>query len=77
MIKLWSEITSGSSTIFKGHICFTKPFLLKMGCEIADLRFLKLWFFYTGFYCISRILKLAGKTPEQRRLNRPINHFDV
>ena len=36
----------------KGHICFTKPFLLKMGCEISGWRFLKFWFFYAGFYCI-------------------------
>ena len=36
----------------KGHISFTKPFLLKMGCEISGWRFLKFWFFYAGFYCI-------------------------
>ena len=35
----------------KDHICFTKPFLLKMGCEISGWRFLKVWFFYAGFYC--------------------------
>ena len=27
----------------KGHICFTKRFLLKMGCEISGWRFLKFW----------------------------------
>ena len=36
----------------KGHICFTKPFLLKMACEISGWRFLKFWFFHAGFYCI-------------------------
>ena len=36
-----------------GHICFTKPFLLKMGCEISGWRFLKVLFFYAGFYCIT------------------------
>ena len=44
MVKLWSEIISG-----KGHICFTKPFLLKMDCKISGWRFLKFWFFYAGF----------------------------
>ena len=37
----------------KGHICFTKLFLLEMGCEISGWRFLKFWFFYAGFYCIN------------------------
>ena len=36
----------------KGHICFTKPFSLKMDCKISGWRFLKYWFFYAGFYCI-------------------------
>ena len=36
----------------KGHICFTKPFLLNMGCKISDWKFLKFWFFHVGFYCI-------------------------
>ena len=53
MIRLWSEITSGSRQSGNGHICFTKPFLIKMGCEISGWRFLKLWFFYVRFYCIS------------------------
>ena len=36
----------------KGHICFTKPFLLKMGCEISGWRFLKFWLkLLCGFYC--------------------------
>ena len=52
MIKLWSEITSGSSTICEGPYCFTKTLLLKMGCEISGWRFLKVRFFYAGFYCI-------------------------
>ena len=30
----------------KDHICLTKPFLLKMGCDISGWRFLKFWFFY-------------------------------
>ena len=37
----------------KGHICSAKPFLLKMGCEIPGWRFLKFWFFYSGFYYIA------------------------
>ena len=41
-----------------GHICFTKTFLLKMGCEISGWRFLKVWFFYAGFYCIKYLLAL-------------------
>ena len=40
----------------KDHICVTKPFLLKMGSEISGWRFLKFWFFYAGFYCITRTL---------------------
>ena len=36
----------------EGHICFTKLFLLKMGCKISGWRFLKCWLFYVGFYCI-------------------------
>ena len=45
----------------KGHNCFAKPFLLKMGCEISDWRFLKFWFFYAGFYCRQNLRDL-GKT---------------
>ena len=37
----------------KGHDCFAKPFLLKMDWEISGWRFLKFWFFYAGFYCIT------------------------
>ena len=34
----------------KSHICFTDhAFLLIMGYEISGWRFLKFWFFYTGF----------------------------
>ena len=51
MIKLRSEIASGSSTSRKGHICSTKPFLLKMGCETSGCRFLKFWFFYAVQMC--------------------------
>ena len=45
----------------KGHICFAKPFLLKMGCEISGWRFLKFWYFYAGFYCRQNLRDL-GKT---------------
>ena len=45
----------------KGHICFTKPFLLKLGCEISFWRFLKFWFFYTCFYCKSASVKKQTK----------------
>ena len=53
MIKLLSEINLVALQFGKGHICFTKPFLLKMSCEILGWRFLKFWFFYADFYCIS------------------------
>ena len=33
----------------KGHISFTKLFLLKMDCEISGWRFLKFRFFYVVF----------------------------
>ena len=33
----------------KGNICFTNPFLLKMGCEISGWRFLKFGSFMRGF----------------------------
>ena len=46
----------------KGHICFAKPFLLKMGCEISGWRFLKFWFFYAGFYCT--LVKFRHKTSQ-------------
>ena len=34
-----------------GHICFIKPFLLKMGCEISGWRFSKFWFFPRVLLC--------------------------
>ena len=37
----------------EGHICFTKPLLLKMGREISGWKFLTFWFFYAGFYGIN------------------------
>ena len=43
----------------KGHICFAKPFLLKIGCEISGWRFLKFWFFYAGFYCRQNLRDLG------------------
>ena len=49
MIQLWSEITSGSIQFVKGHICFTKSFLLKMSCRMSSWRFS---FFYMDFYCL-------------------------
>ena len=53
---MWSNIGQKSLLVavqsVKGHICFTKPFLLKMGCEISGWRFLKFLFFFSGFYCI-------------------------
>ena len=52
MIKLWSEITSGSSTIWQESYLLHKTILLKKGCEISGWKFLKFWFFYVGFYCI-------------------------
>ena len=53
-MKLWSEITLQS---IKGHICFTKPFLIKMGCEISGWRFFEFCFFYAGFYCMRSLFK--------------------
>ena len=54
---MWSNYGQKSLLIAvqpgKGHISFTKPFLLKMGCDILGWRFLKFWFFYGGFYCIT------------------------
>ena len=42
VIKLWSEITSVVAVQSgRGHICFTKPFLLKMGCEISGWMFME------------------------------------
>ena len=35
----------------KGHVYFTKPFLLKMGFEISGWRVVKFWFCYAGFHC--------------------------
>ena len=49
--KLLVAVQSG-----KGHIGFTRPFLLKMGCEVSDWKFLKFLFFCAGFYCILRLL---------------------
>ena len=52
---MWSNYGQESLVVAvqsgNGHICFAKPFLFKMGCEISDWRFLKFWFFYSGFYC--------------------------
>ena len=45
----------------QGHICFAKPCLLKMGCEISGWRFLKVWLFYAGFYCITRYCKARSR----------------
>ena len=49
----------------KGHICFTKPVLLKTDCEILGWRFIKFWFFYEGFtvshdICKARSRKVSG-----------------
>ena len=47
---MWSNYRHKSHLIAvqsgKGHICFTKPFLLKMDCKISGWRFLKFLFFY-------------------------------
>ena len=40
----------------KGHICFTKQFLLKVGWEILGWRLLKFWFFYVGSLLCALIL---------------------
>ena len=54
MIKLWSEIISGSSTVCEGPYLLhnLNHFLLKTDCKISGWRFVKVWFFYAGFYCI-------------------------
>ena len=71
MIKLWSEITSGSVQSFKGHICFTKSFLLIMGSKISGWRFLKFWFFYVGFYCTAFNYEKCKTTKQQKdQLNK-------
>ena len=44
MIILWSESLLVAVQSGKGHICFTKPCPLKMGCEISGWRF-----FYARF----------------------------
>ena len=55
---MWSDYGQKSLQVAvqsgKGHICFTKPFLLKMGCEISGWRF-----FCAGFYCIDNCFMIT------------------
>ena len=57
VIKLSSKSLVVAVEYIKGHSCFRNLFLLKMGCEISGWRFLKCWFFYTGFYCICVVIR--------------------
>ena len=45
----------------KGHICFTKPFLLKMDCKISGWSFLKFLGFLCRFllYCFFKIVYIT------------------
>ena len=44
----------------KGHSCFTKPFLLKMGCENSGWRFLKFWLLICGFLLYPLVYNKCG-----------------
>ena len=71
MIKLWSEITSGSSTICYGPYLLHKTIFPQNGLRNFRLqpRLLKFWFFYAGsLLCalILTVLKFQSKFSHDR-----------